>query len=879
MPEHAPKWYRTPLDRELLAELNQRSDAKGFLQAGGYLATAVATGALALAALAYTPMPWTVPAVLGALFLHGTVMAFLPNAVHELVHGTVFRTPWLNTLFVHVFAFFGWNNHHRFWASHAEHHKYTLHAPDDLEVVLPQSHSLKAFLLHGVFSPNLLWPLQTVREQVRLIAGRFGGDRPGGEWEAAILPPEAKDKRRKVRLWAAAMLAGHGAILGVSVWQGWWLLPVLTSLTPMYGCFLFYFCNNMQHAGLVDLVADFRLCCRTMYLNPVFRFLYWHMNYHIEHHMYAGVPCYNLAKLHRAVEHDLPPTPNGLVETWSQILHIQTTQKKFPDFQYAAPLPGTNPMAGGLQPVKSVKAGQKAAAADPTLNPGPGAGSKEGPDAVAAPARAALNSRGEAPRVWECSVCGFVYDEALGLEEEGFAPGLAWADIPDDWTCPDCGVAKADFHMVEVTGQAGKAASAEMPEKVGAAPEAAPAPAPAPGAADAEPLVIVGSGLAGYAVVKELRALGDRRPVTVLTEGDGAVYSKPMLSNALARGLDPAALARETAEAFGRRHGVEVRAHTEVLGIDREEKVVRTAGGGVPYGKLLLAVGADQVQLPLKGSAAGRVHRVNDLSTYAGFRGQLPASGGRVLLIGGGLIGCEFANDLAAAGHEVHVVDLAPAPLAALVPTEVGRLLADRLGAAGVRWHPESTVASVDGEETGEIRCTLTTGEELAVDVVLSAVGLRPRTKLAAEAGLGVGRGIQVDALHRTGDPHVFALGDCAEVDGQVRPYLAPLFEGARAIAATLAGERTAAAFPVTPVTVKTPALPLVVCPPAPGTEGAWVVQGDAPDLTAMFNAPGGGLPLGFVLTGSAVREKDEAVRTLSAAVAGRPAATAATPA
>ena len=100
-------------------------------------------------------------------------------------------------------------------------------------------------------------------------------------------------------------------------------------------------CNSSQHIGLSDEVPDFRLNSRTIYLNPVVEFLYWHMNYHIEHHMYAAVPCYKLGRLHRAIRHDLPETPNGLVATWRQIGTIQARQKQDPDYQYHPELPKT----------------------------------------------------------------------------------------------------------------------------------------------------------------------------------------------------------------------------------------------------------------------------------------------------------------------------------------------------------------------------------------------------------------------------------------------------------------------------------------------------------------------------------------------------------
>ena len=142
------------------------------------------------------------------------------------------------------------------------------------------------------------------------------------------------------------MTLGHIALVAGSLYLGWWQLVVLVTLGSFYGNVLFLLCNNTQHIGLSDEVPDFRLCTRTIYLNPIVRFLYWHMNYHIEHHMYAAVPCYRLGKLHRAIKHELPPSNNGLVATWREIIAILKRQKAEPDYQYRPPLPETTGAAG-----------------------------------------------------------------------------------------------------------------------------------------------------------------------------------------------------------------------------------------------------------------------------------------------------------------------------------------------------------------------------------------------------------------------------------------------------------------------------------------------------------------------------------------------------
>jgi fatty acid desaturase len=163
--------------------------------------------------------------------------------------------------------------------------------------------------------------------------------RVAGRWEAALFPPGAEAKRAELVRWARIILFGHAAIVVVSLALGWWMLPIVVSFAPFYGGLLQWLCNNTQHFGLQDEVSDFRLCTRSIRLHPVVQFLYWHMNFHIEHHMYAAVPCYKLGRLHRAIQADLPAPPVGLIATWREMIAIFKLQKKDPQYQHVAQLP------------------------------------------------------------------------------------------------------------------------------------------------------------------------------------------------------------------------------------------------------------------------------------------------------------------------------------------------------------------------------------------------------------------------------------------------------------------------------------------------------------------------------------------------------------
>jgi fatty acid desaturase len=322
------RWYRTPIEREHLKALSQRSNFRGFVQTFSYLGLYAATVALPI----YGLHRWPIAAVVALVWIHGVVSCFMINGVHELGHGAVFRTKWLNRFFDGLLAFLGWINHLLFEASHGRHHAYTLHPPEDLEVVLPQKFLVRDLFKGGLINFKGFW--WVIKDTIRVARGKFKGD-----WEMTLLPESEMEKRRPIIWWARLLLIGHGLIVAVSIYMHWWLVPVLITFGPFYGGILQSLCNNTQHIALSDNVPDFRLCCRTIYLNPVLEVLYWQMNYHTEHHMYPTVPCYNLRRLHRAVKHDLPACPRGLAAAWREIFVILRRQKENPTYQFVPEVP------------------------------------------------------------------------------------------------------------------------------------------------------------------------------------------------------------------------------------------------------------------------------------------------------------------------------------------------------------------------------------------------------------------------------------------------------------------------------------------------------------------------------------------------------------
>ena len=366
-------------------------------------------------------------------------------------------------------------------------------------------------------------------------------------------------------------------------------------------------------------------------------------------------------------------------------------------------------------------------------------------------------------------------------------------------------------------------------------------------------IVIIGSGLAGYTLIREIRKLDKAAPITLITREPGYFYSKPMLSTALASKKEASQLITTASEGMASQLGINILAQTDVSAIDTAAQKLQTSAGPISYGKLVLALGADQIRIPLEGNAVSEVHTVNDLEDYEKFRMAI-AGKKKVAILGAGLIGCEFANDLALGGFEIDVIDLAPQVLGRLLPEPAAKALQDKLSEAGVRWHFSTTVQTIN-RNGNALEMKLANGHSISCDVALSAVGLKPRLDLANAAGIKTGVGIQVNRHLETSSSNIYSLGDCAEVDGLVLPYVMPIMQAARALAPTLLGQVTALNYPAMPVMVKTPALPTVVSPPAKGADGQWktaVIEGG---IEARFETPDGKL-LGFALMGTATSQR-----------------------
>ena len=345
------------------------------------------------------------------------------------------------------------------------------------------------------------------------------------------------------------------------------------------------------------------------------------------------------------------------------------------------------------------------------------------------------------------------------------------------------------------------------------------------------PIVIIGSGMAGYTVAREFRKLSPEHELVLICAYDAANYAKPTLSNAFAGNKAPEQIALGDATKMATQLNLRIEADTWVKEIHAEHHEIILEKNGTtttqPYSKLVLAVGANPIRLAIAGDGSEDIHVVNSLIDYRNFREKLATrKDKRVVILGAGLIGCEFANDLLHSQYDVTVIDLAAQPLGRLLPAHVAQAFQTNLEQAGIKFALSTTVEKVvkinDGDDYA---VTLANGQTLVADIVLSAIGLQPNLALAKAADIQTGRGILTNGFLETNQSDIYAVGDCAEVNGTLLPYVMPIMQQARALAKTLSGQTTAVHYPAMPVAVKTPAAPLTVLPAPIDVEVTWQTE------------------------------------------------------
>ena len=375
-----------------------------------------------------------------------------------------------------------------------------------------------------------------------------------------------------------------------------------------------------------------------------------------------------------------------------------------------------------------------------------------------------------------------------------------------------------------------------------------------------QPVIIIGSGMAGYTLARELRKLTTSLPIVMVCQDSGDSYAKPTLSNAYAQNKLADSIANASAAKMAETLNLTLLNFHQVTDINTDEQVIvvrslvnEASQTTLAYRDLVLATGAHSRLLPNLAVNNQTIFAVNHLDEYKSFQQRLntlksqKSAPVKVAIIGAGLIGCEFANDLIGqntgnqtADITVAVFDKAARPLSQQLPSEAGIMLQDALTQSGVTFYLGTDITSITTNIDTSDNATVTISfdkdkqsQTFEADIVLIAIGLVANTELAASANIAIAssqhinptithlprtvqQGIKVDAYLATSAKHIYAIGDCANVMGSYMPYVMPLMNQAKALAKTLADPNmapTKVAYPAMPVAIKTPSLPLVVLP------------------------------------------------------------------
>ena len=380
------------------------------------------------------------------------------------------------------------------------------------------------------------------------------------------------------------------------------------------------------------------------------------------------------------------------------------------------------------------------------------------------------------------------------------------------------------------------------------------------------PLVIVGSGLAAWNLIREYRKQNPEFPIVVITADDGSIYPKPQISVALSKKSEPAQLVQFKASEWSVKERVIVHTHTNVTNIDTQKRIVFTdQNQEIHYEDLVLATGASPITIPLSGTAAHDVLRINNLSDYQTFRDQLVGKKS-VSILGSGLIGTEFATDLITSGYQVNVIAPDLWPMGALVPDQVGLALQKQFESLGVQFFMTQTAKSIDYNPDNSIQIELSGGEILQTDLVLAAIGLTPNIALAQSIGLKTGRGIIVNKQLQTSQEHIYALGDGIEIEKLTLPFVMPIVAEAKVLAQVLSGQNTELKLDALPVIVKCTPFPLVIGPDWTRSEGTWGFDQSENGIVATKRDKDQNL-LSVVLTQNRVTERNVWFKQLPAVV------------
>ena len=318
----AAQWYSSPIPRKQLKELMKRSDGPAVRDTLLWFVILITSGALGFH---FWGTLWAIPCFIVYGVFYGSAG---DSRWHECGHGTAFKTRWMNDAVYHIASFFMLREPTIWRWSHTRHHTDTIIVGRDPEIAAPRPPDFFVLLLNFFAIPNTWTALKKLALH---SAGRLNAE------ELTFVPAMERWKVYLIARIYIALLAGAAL---ACVWTGSVLPAMYVGLPTMYGGFMSHFFGLTQHAGLAEDVIDHRLNARTVYMNPLFRFIYWNMNYHVEHHMFPMVPYHALPRLHAAIKADCAPVYASTVEAYAEIIPTLLRQRREPGYFVRRALPG-----------------------------------------------------------------------------------------------------------------------------------------------------------------------------------------------------------------------------------------------------------------------------------------------------------------------------------------------------------------------------------------------------------------------------------------------------------------------------------------------------------------------------------------------------------
>ncbi|MDC5856678.1 NADH:flavorubredoxin reductase NorW [Vibrio europaeus] len=361
------------------------------------------------------------------------------------------------------------------------------------------------------------------------------------------------------------------------------------------------------------------------------------------------------------------------------------------------------------------------------------------------------------------------------------------------------------------------------------------------------PIIIVGGGFAALQTIKMLRKTDEQIAIELITADEGIEYNKPSLSHVFSKEQQPDELVLNTAQELAEQYNVTIRTNTLVNHIDVEEHCVYAEGNRYLYSKLVLATGASTFIPPTKGLQRDDVLTLNSLEEFKKCKSQVDAAQ-RIAVVGGGLIGVELALDLRIAGKQVTIIEPATYLLGNLIPPFVSIELERELTDLGIGVETSSSIEKVSKVDDGLLLQT-SVPRYIEVDEVIAAAGIRPNIALAEQAGLKTNRGIVVDSAMATSAKDVYAIGDCAEMEGRILAYLQPAILAANVLAKQLTTGEGSLVLPHIMTKVKTPSYPIQLAGRDADTACRWEAEFLSDGIKAKAYNDENKL-VGFVVTG-----------------------------